>query len=80
MKEKTEINMKLKITELEIRIEQLEKLVSVPQEKKPYYSVNEFARILNITPVTVYNHCRSGKIFAIKVGKTWRIPHSSLMQ
>ena len=79
MIDSNDIKLKVKVAELEMRIEQLEKLMTTTQEKKPYYTISEYAEIMNLTPMTVYNHVRSGDISAIRVGKSWRIPCSSLL-
>jgi excisionase family DNA binding protein len=38
----------------------------------------EVARILRVTLRTVERYCKQGKIRAVKVGRLWRIPRSSL--
>jgi excisionase family DNA binding protein len=38
----------------------------------------EVARILRVTPRTVERYCKQGKLRAVKVGRLWRIPKSSL--
>jgi excisionase family DNA binding protein len=38
----------------------------------------EVARILRVTPRTIERYCKKGKLKAIKVGRLWRIPRSSL--
>ena len=74
-----EIYLKRKIAELEMRIEQLESQLTVSQSagNKPYYSVAEYAKIMSVTPQTVYNRIHTGDILAVKVGKCLRIPLKS---
>jgi excisionase family DNA binding protein len=38
----------------------------------------EVARILRVTTRTVERYCKQGKLRAVKVGRLWRIPKSSL--
>jgi excisionase family DNA binding protein len=38
----------------------------------------EVARILRVTVRTVERYCKQGKLRAVKVGRLWRIPRSSL--
>jgi len=38
----------------------------------------EVARILRVTVRTVERYCARGKLRAVKVGRLWRIPRSSL--
>jgi excisionase family DNA binding protein len=38
----------------------------------------EVARILRVTVRTVERYCSQGKLRAVKVGRLWRIPRSSL--
>jgi excisionase family DNA binding protein len=38
----------------------------------------EVAKILRVTVRTVQRHCAQGKLRAVKVGRLWRIPRSSL--
>ncbi len=45
-----------------------------------YYSVNEFAALLSVSPMTVYRWIRAGKIATVQV-KRWgavRIPASEI--
>jgi excisionase family DNA binding protein len=38
----------------------------------------EVARILRVTVRTIERYCAQGKLRAVKVGRLWRIPRSSL--
>lgn len=78
--DRNEITLKRKITELEMRIEQLESQLSAMKTagSKPYYSIKEYADIMQITPQTVYNRIYSGNLTAIKVGGSWRISASTI--
>lgn len=44
------------------------------------YSVDEVAEILKVTQRSVYTYIRSGQLKAAKIGKSWRITHSSLQE
>jgi len=48
--------------------------------KEKYYSPEEVAEIMNIRPETVRELCRKDKLKAIKIGRKWRIPESSITQ
>lgn len=69
-------SLKLKIAELEMRIDANEEKKTVKSyTKKPYYSIKEYAELYSVTPQTIYNQIYSGNIKAEKVGKIWRIPY-----
>ena len=42
------------------------------------FTIKEVALILKVTEMTVFRHIHSGKIKAIKVGKSWRINESEI--
>ncbi|WP_251179426.1 helix-turn-helix domain-containing protein [Adlercreutzia agrestimuris] len=42
--------------------------------KREFLTVREYAEILGVCEKTVIRHCATGKIEAIKIGRTWRIP------
>lgn len=44
-----------------------------------YYKVDEFSKIFKLSPVTVRRWCKSGKIKAKKLGKSWYIPRDELV-
>ncbi|HYT36556.1 MAG TPA: helix-turn-helix domain-containing protein [Methylomirabilota bacterium] len=47
---------------------------------KPYYSPEEVAEYLDVTPETIRSLCRAGKIpGARQVGRQWRIPREYLI-
>ena len=69
-------NLKLKIAELEMKIEANEDKKTIKSHiKKPYYSIREYAELYSVTPQTIYNQIYAGNIKAEKVGKIWRIPY-----
>lgn len=43
-----------------------------------YLTVEETAKRLKVTPVTIYRMARAGKLPAVKVGKAWRISRNKL--
>ncbi|MBV9691364.1 MAG: helix-turn-helix domain-containing protein [Ktedonobacteraceae bacterium] len=48
-------------------------------ENKAYYSPEEVAEYLSVSPETIRNLCRRGEIpGARQVGRQWRIPRSYL--
>ena len=75
-----EIQCTRKITELEIRIEQLELQIAAMKMNgnKPYYSIKEYASIMSVTPQTIYNRIHAGDIPAVKIGNTWRISAANI--
>lgn len=75
-----EIQCTRKITELEIRIEQLELQIAAMKfsGNKPYYSIKEYASIMSVTPQTIYNRIHAGDIPAVKIGNTWRISAANI--
>lgn len=42
------------------------------------YTKEQAAEILNVSPLTLGNWLRSGKIRGVKLGRVWRIPESAL--
>jgi excisionase family DNA binding protein len=42
------------------------------------YSKEEAAKILSISPITLGDWLRKGKIRGVKLGRVWRIPESAL--
>lgn len=76
----TELQCTRKITELEIRIEQLELQIAAMKMNgnKPYYSIKEYASIMSVTPQTIYNRIHAGDIPAVKIGNTWRISAANI--
>jgi len=47
---------------------------------KKYYSTTEVARTLHLSRVSVFNHIKSGKIKAEKIGRNYIISHESLLE
>ena len=47
---------------------------------KEYYSTIETANILRVSRKTVFQWARDGKIKAIKVGRNYIIPHSTILE
>ena len=40
---------------------------------KDYYTVDQISSMLNIHPKTIQRYIREGKLYATKIGKSWRI-------
>ncbi len=60
----------------------MESLIESTLGKKEYpevMNVEEVSRFLRVTPQTVYNMLRDGRIAATKVGREWRFPKEALM-
>lgn len=51
---------------------------SEEMENKKIYTVNEFAEIMGVKPLTVRRWIASGDLRTIKIGKAIRIPSSEL--
>ncbi len=45
-----------------------------------YFTCEEIAKMFRVTPRTVYNWIRSGKLPAIKIGRDYRITGDSIKQ
>jgi excisionase family DNA binding protein len=45
---------------------------------KNFYTCEEIATLFSLNIVTIWRWIRSGKLKAVKVGKAYRIPSSSL--
>lgn len=44
------------------------------------YTLEEVADMLKVTKRTLYNHIKSGKLKAVKMGKYWRVTAESLQE
>jgi excisionase family DNA binding protein len=44
-----------------------------------YYNVEESAKILRVTKITIRRWCKSGLLKAKKMGKKWLIPEEELI-
>ncbi|OGG11401.1 hypothetical protein A2Z00_00525 [Candidatus Gottesmanbacteria bacterium RBG_13_45_10] len=45
-----------------------------------YFTVKEVASYLKLNPLTIYAYIRTGKLNAVKFGRTYRIERQDLMQ
>lgn len=56
----------------------LEKLAAreLPKDEKKFYSIDEAAKKLDVSRITIYRNCQSGKIPHKKVGSRILIPGS----
>lgn len=52
--------------------------MSSPEPTPLYYTPAEVAERLRISTITAIRLCRAGKLPAVKVGGTWRIPSAEL--
>ncbi|MCK5451381.1 MAG: helix-turn-helix domain-containing protein [Candidatus Omnitrophica bacterium] len=50
------------------------------ESKKEYLSIPEFARLLGITRMAVYNKVKKGEIEAIKIGRNYAIPQRAIVR
>jgi excisionase family DNA binding protein len=82
MTEAQESYFKLKISELELRIEKLEEDLATAQiisaNKSDYFTIKEYADIMQVCTATVYHKDKHGSISAVKVGKSIRIPKNQI--
>ena len=82
MEDRTEAYWKAKITELEMRVEQLEKELAITQivsgSKDEFYTIEEYAKIMKCCTATIYHNVKNNKIPAFKFGKSWRIPKTEV--
>jgi len=80
--DKTDLYWQRQLGELERRVEKLEAEAEArranPTNDSDYYTINEFAKALGVSRLTVSRRIRSGIIEAVKIGKTWRIPRTEL--
>ena len=51
-----------------------------PQKLEQLYTVKEAAKLLSISPYTIYCRIGRGLIPAVRIGKAVRIKHSTLLQ
>lgn len=64
-------------------IAMMESLIESTLDKTDYpevMNVEEVSRFLRVTPQTVYNMLRDGRIAATKVGREWRFPREAIMR
>ncbi len=47
---------------------------------KEYYSTIEVANIFRVSRITVFNWIKSGRMKAVKVGRNYVVPHSSIVE
>jgi len=47
---------------------------------KEHYSTTEVANIFRVSRITVFNWIKTGKIKAVKVGRNFIVPHSSIVE
>ena len=80
----------LKLNEILFRLRRLEELlVQVVKQQAPskeFYTVEEFAKLVDLAQYTVREHCRLGRLRAEKAAcgrgniPEWRIPHGELVR
>ena len=80
--DKADLYWQSRLRDLERRIEKLE-AESIARKANPNndsdcYSVNEFAKALGVSRLTISRRIQSGVISAVKVGRNWKIPKSEL--
>ena len=42
------------------------------------YTLEEVQDVLKVGRRTLYNYIKGGKLYAVKVGKSWRVSHEAL--
>ena len=82
MTESQELFLLRKMSEMEMRIEQLESVIDAIKNSgnltADYYTIEEYSEIMKVCKATVYHRVKNGYIVAVKVGKSWRIPKTEL--
>lgn len=53
--------------------------MAAPTSELKFYTADEAAAILRLTPWEITKRCRSGEIKASKPGKSWRIAETDLV-
>ncbi len=48
--------------------------ITKPKNKDAYYSIPEYARLVDLSRIAIYKQVVKGKIKAIKIGKQYAIP------
>lgn len=64
-------------------IAMMESLIEGALDQKDYpeiMDVEEVSRFLRVTPQTIYNMLRDGRIKATKIGREWRFPKEAIMK
>lgn len=52
-----------------------------PSEEDPFLTTEQVAKIFAVTPLTVRDWCRDGKIKGVKIdGRNWRILRSEMVR
>ena len=54
------------------------KIVVIKVDKKKLYSVKELTSILHLTPLTICEYFRKGKLKGHKIGKNWYVSKENL--
>jgi len=49
------------------------------REVEPLMTVNDAADVMRVHRNTIYKWIRSGKLYAFKIGRAWRIPKEGLL-
>ena len=84
MTEQQELFIFRRISEMEMRIEQMESTIDALTKstnlKSDYYTIEEYADIMKVCKATVYHKVKHGYIIGVKIGKNWRIPKSELIK
>lgn len=80
----------LKLNEILFRLRRLEdiilQVVKQQASSKEFYAVEEFAKLVDLSPYTVREHCRLRRLRAEKAAcgrgniPEWRIPHAELVR
>lgn len=82
--DKADLYWQSRLRDLERRIERLEAEALArkanPNNDSDCYTINEFAKALGVSRLTISRRIQNGVISAVKVGKTWRIPKTELIK
>ena len=80
--DKADLYWQSRLRELERRIEKLEAENRArnanPTNDSDCYTINEFAKALGVSRLTISRRIQTGVISAVKVGRNWKIPKNEL--
>lgn len=52
--------------------------MSIPDEMRKLYTVEEVAEVLQVSPYSVRQYLKDGVLRGGKIGNSWRVTHASL--
>ena len=80
--DRSDLYWQSRLRELERRIEKLEAESRArqanPNNDSDCYTINEFAKALGVSRLTISRRIQTGVINAVKIGRNWKIPKTEL--